>query len=257
MIKKIIVFILLLMFFTNKAVAQEDDVLTIESFKTDITITQENKYMVKNEYDTLLIFGDNPKTNFFYKILYDNYSYKVKNNTINSKVEFEGLNPESDVEFGAFLGEKGTTLYFGDSYKRFNPKEKIKIEYYAILEEKQKGVYSYTICEEDYDVKKLEFSVHMMLGYEDKDLKFSLDGKNYSKELPNLKYEIKDNVSLVGSYTSTLKKGENLSFVLIDNEARSNTNSTITLIILGILTIILTLSLIIRIKLTKKKKSVL
>lgn len=259
--KKIIMGLFIFVILMGKVSGKSNDVLTIEKLNTNIIIYEENEFMVNNDYDTSLIFGDNPQTNYFYKVLYNNYKYLYKDKIINSSVDYSNIDMTSNTEFGIYETEKGNTLYFGNPFSRFKPKEKIKAEYYAILEKKEEGIYSYTICKEDYDVKKINFEILMALGYKGKEIKFSLNNKDYSKELKNLSYKIKDNILLEGSYESTLKKGEHLSFILIDKESADviDINNLFILIVSIVLFIVLSIMLLLRIRkkrLTKKQKSI-
>lgn len=233
--------------------AKSEDKLTIEKFKTNIIIMQENEYNVKNEYETLIIFGTVPKENYFYKKLSNNYSYwnNKKQNSFN--VEYLNPNITTNNEFGFNAVEDGILIYVGNSNEKFKESENIKLEFYSVFDKKEPNVFSYVICEEDYDVKKIDFTITMASGYENKDLMFSLDGKNYEKKIPGLTYKIEDEIFLTGSYNSTLKRGEKLSFLFIDKQPFLKVNSIIHIIIILLLVFVVLFSIII-LKIKNKKR---
>lgn len=252
-IKKII-FIIFLFLIINNVSAQELDKIKIDSFKTNIAVSEEGKYYISEEYDYSIKFGEEPSERYFYKLLKNNYDYSYGNKMYKHLPDYDITDIQTELGSGMNQTENGLLLYFGKSEKLLNEKGNIQLDYVATFDEKEKDVYSYVISDNQYETDKIYFLIMFPFELNNKVIEFSLNNKDFTSKIYQLEYNIKDLIFIEGTYVHKLKENETLSFRVASQNSRESIEKSINWVLIIIIFIVIfpIFILITKRKLTKR-----
>lgn len=241
--KKMFITVILIILSFYNVKAEEKDKTIIEEYSSSIVLVSDNKYQISSHFDIYTKFGDNPKENYFYKLLRDKYSFNYKNEEY--KLEYNILNIESDKGHGSLGNQEGTMYHFGELDKLLYEKEKIKMDYEVSLDKKQTNIYSFVINDNIYDTYKTKFFIRFPFKLNLEDIYFSIDGKNYKKEIQGLKYNLVDVGHIVGEYGEKLTENQKLTFMIMHElKTAKDSNLLQNLFIMASIVIVMVLLII-------------
>lgn len=252
-LKRII--IICLCFLPLKVFSQNvhDDKTTITNLKINISFMNDKEFFVIEKYNTFIKYGLNPKTRYFYRELNQNYKYEYNKKEIISRLNYDIINYDSDLDFDMFRNEDFYTISFGKADRLLSETAEMQFEYSVVFEEIQKGTYTYFISDNKYDVENIEFSIMFPFELDKKEILFSINGKKFNSEIENLKYEIVDKTFIKGTYSKKIIDGDKLLFMVRDKKSSEIENNYIYLIIVAVFIILLIIYTYRKI-LTKNKK---
>ncbi len=222
MIRKItLLFILLLplVVFGEEITEFRKDNYYIEEANYEVAYLIDNKFEVDENYKTRLIYGDTSQTYFFEKTIDNSFSFNYKGLDYKYVVEHEINNIEGDSLYSLDQSNKdGLRYVFGEKYSLLKEVEYFKIKYTMDNFASKNKMYAYKMGNDFYEIKKLTFIIIAPFTTEGKEILFSLDGKNFSKEIDGLSVKLEDSAKIIGEYNKTLNKGEEIYFLMYDSE---------------------------------------
>lgn len=264
MIKKSMLILILLMplvVFGEEIIEFRKDNYYIEDAYYEIAYLIDNKFEVEENYKTRLIYGDTSQTYFFEKTIDNSFSFNYKGLDYKYNVEHKINNIEGDSLYSIDQSNKDSLRYvFGEKYSLLKEIEYFKIKYTMDNFALKNNMYAYKIGNDFYEIKKLTFKIIAPFATEGKEILFSLDGKNFSKEIDGLSVKLEGSAKINGEYNKTLNKGEEIYFLMYDsNEVifeveKEKTNNNNLYLIIGGVVVLVGLSAFLIVKKVKDKK---
>lgn len=220
------VLLLLILMFPLIVFAEDKDIFYLEEYNFSLKIHSRDTYKIEENFKTSLEYGALPDTYFFKRNIGDIYTFNYNNKKQEYKIKINLLD-YSDRYF-AFDDEVGLKTSFGHDGILLNSEENLMLKYDINFDNKNDEIFSYYIGNIEYDIKKTNFEIVLPYLIDDsKEILFSLDGKNFKKELDNLNYSIIYDQVIKGEYNKTLSKNSSIYFLVYDKmDIEKTINST-------------------------------
>lgn len=229
--KKLLAFVILLLVCTPVVFAEDGvDKLTITNLDVNVAVAGFKDYIIKETYNTKLIFGDSTSTYYFTKNIPLKGTFYYSSKNVDYTAELKKYSIDTDTEY--LIDEMDTNnvrFKIGKELSLFNENENFSVNYELLYTAKnltlKDGIY-YVLADSDYDINNVTFNLLLPVNIDSNYVMFSLDGKNFSRDIDGLSFQVTNKYNLVGTYDKVLTAGQKLT-VRVEQDFTYPSNSVI------------------------------